>query len=360
MERIISSKTHLPKLSLLSSRHGQRFSGVNHLRCSLFPKQERPNLVLCSSSPSSSFPATSWCSARDSLDLVNETSSEKTHRSPQLGFCKDSSSQSLLKITSFITLSVLLNLVAPPANASAFSTALGSGKRLLGSEILSSAGAGFLAGCLHTLSGPDHLVALAPLSIGRTRTESALVGALWGFGHDAGQVIFGLIFLLLKERLHLEVIDTWGTVIVGLTLLVIGALGIKEASAGAAATPCLELNNQESSATPAPPPNTEKKKVGFATFATGIVHGLQADALMMVLPALALPSRLAGASFLLMFLFGTVFAMAGYTVFICSCSQALKERVPRVTEKLTWAASVLAIFMGLAIVLGQFFGFSLF
>lgn len=146
--------------------------------------------------------------------------------------------------------------------------------------------------------------------------------------------------------------------IVGLTLFIIGALGIKEASSGAAA-PCLELSNQENS-TPAPTVSTEKKKVGFATFATGIVHGLQADALMMVLPALALPSRLAGASFLFMFLFGTVIAMAGYTVFICSCSQALKERVPKVTEKLTWAASVLAIFMGLAIVLGQFFGFSLF
>ncbi|KAF3328171.1 Urease accessory protein UreH [Carex littledalei] len=357
MERIIFSKTHLPKISLLSSRHGQRFTGVNHLRCSLFPKQESSTAILSSSSL---FPTASRCSAHDFSDLVNETSSEKRHPSSQSGLCKDASSQSFLKITSFIALSVLLNLIAAPAYASAFSTAVRGGKRLLGSEILSSAGAGFFAGCLHTLSGPDHLVALAPLSIGRTRTESALVGALWGFGHDAGQVIFGLIFLLLKERLHLEVIDTWGTVIVGLTLLTIGALGIKEASEAAAATPCMELSNQENSTPAAPLVNTEKKKVGFATFATGLVHGLQADALMMVLPALALPSRLAGASFLLMFLFGTVIAMSGYTVFVCSCSQALKERVPRVTEKLTWAASLLAIFMGLAIVLGQFFGFSLF
>lgn len=95
---------------------------------------------------------------------------------------------SKLQIASFIALSALLNLIAHPVYASAFSTVLHGGKRLLGSEILSSAGAGFFAGCLHTLSGPDHLVALAPLSIGRTRTESALVGALWGFGHDAGQV----------------------------------------------------------------------------------------------------------------------------------------------------------------------------
>jgi hypothetical protein len=93
-----------------------------------------------------------------------------------------------LQIGSFIALALLLNLTAPPVYALTFSTVIRGGKRILGSEILRSAGAGFFAGCLHTLSGPDHLVALAPLSIGRTRTESALVGALWGFGHDAGQV----------------------------------------------------------------------------------------------------------------------------------------------------------------------------
>ncbi|MCD7446362.1 hypothetical protein HAX54_005969 [Datura stramonium] len=105
-----------------------------------------------------------------------------------------------------------------------------TGSRFVRNELLSSAWTGFFAGCLHTLSGPDHLAALAPLSIGRTRMESAAVGALWGCGHDAGQLIFGLLFLLLKDRLHIEVIRTWGTRVVGFTLLVIGALGIKEAS----------------------------------------------------------------------------------------------------------------------------------
>jgi hypothetical protein len=60
--------------------------------------------------------------------------------------------------------------------------------------------------------------------------ESAAVGALWGCGHDAGQVIFGLLFLLPKDRLHIEVIRTWGTSVVGITLLVISAMGIREAS----------------------------------------------------------------------------------------------------------------------------------
>ncbi|CAH1433545.1 unnamed protein product [Lactuca virosa] len=266
---------------------------------------------------------------------------------------------------SIILLSALIFTIQPlfisPALAS-FQTATKTGSNpLIRSELLSSAWTGFFAGCLHTLSGPDHLAALAPLSIGRSRVESALVGALWGCGHDAGQVIFGLLFLLLKDRLHIEIIRTWGTRVVGFTLLVIGAMGIREASEAAVPTPCVALENGECdvSVYDLPEP-TKKKKIGFATFATGIIHGLQPDALMMVLPALALPSRVAGAAFLGMFLVGTVIAMGSYTVFIGSCSQALKDRIPRITEKLTWISSLVAIALGVGIIVSQFFGFSLY
>ncbi|XP_075521009.1 chloroplast protein FOR GROWTH AND FERTILITY 2-like [Primulina tabacum] len=248
-----------------------------------------------------------------------------------------------------------------PSAASGESAAVAAGGSLIRSELVSSAWTGLLAGCLHTLSGPDHLAALAPLSIGRTRMESAAVGALWGCGHDAGQLIFGLLFLLLKDRLHIEVIRTWGTRVVGLTLLIIGAMGIREASEVPA--PHFATDDAEcdfSRHEPLHNPTIAKKKIGFATFATGIVHGLQPDALMMILPALALPSRLAGAAFLFMFLIGTVVAMGSYTVFIGSCSQALKDRVPRITEKLTWASSLVAIALGVAILVSQFFGFSLY
>lgn len=264
---------------------------------------------------------------------------------------------------------ILLQPVFAPAAFATFQSAAKAGgpaaaavgQRLIQAELLSSAWTGFFAGCLHTLSGPDHLAALAPLSIGRTRMESAAVGALWGCGHDAGQVIFGLLFLLLKDQLHIEVLRIWGTRVVGITLLVIGAMGIREASE--VPTPCVALENGECDVNvyeALDNPAVGKKKVGFATFATGIIHGLQPDALMMVLPALALPSRLAGALFLVMFLVGTVVAMGSYTVFIGSCSQALKDRIPRITEKLTWAASLVAIVLGFAIIISQFFGYSLY
>ncbi|KAL8540072.1 hypothetical protein ACS0TY_001601 [Phlomoides rotata] len=306
-----------------------------------------------------------------SMDLVNGSKPE-----PNLLKRVDhtlSRHQKVVNAGGVILLSALiLTFIHPSVVAPAFASfptvaktggpaAVAVGNSVVRSELLSSAWTGFFAGCLHTLSGPDHLAALAPLSIGRTKMESAAVGALWGCGHDAGQVLFGLLFLLLKDRLHIEVIRTWGTRVVGFTLLVIGGMGIREASEGA--VPCVALENgecdvSEYEALTSQP--TAKKKIGFATFATGIVHGLQPDALMMVLPALALPSRLAGAAFLIMFLFGTVIAMGSYTVFIGSCSEALKERVPRITEKLTWASSLIAIALGLALLISQFFGFSLY
>ncbi|CAL4937712.1 unnamed protein product [Urochloa decumbens] len=276
----------------------------------------------------------------------------------------------LLPKASTAALFVLMTLITGTLHSSIPRSAYASmqpvaktGGGLLTTEILSSGWAGFLAGCLHTLSGPDHLVALAPLSIGRSSLESGLVGALWGCGHDAGQVIFGLLFLLLKDRLHIEVFRAWGTRVVGLTLLIIGAIGIREASEVQESTQ-LVLEGVDASMSGSEPLQASsapiKKKVGFATFATGIVHGLQPDALLMVLPALALPSRFAGAAFLGMFLVGTVFSMGSYTAFVGSCSEALKEKVPRITEKLTWAASLVAIGMGLALLVGQFFGFSLY
>eukprot|EP00854_Cymbomonas_tetramitiformis_P009192 gene9192-10893_t len=68
--------------------------------------------------------------------------------------------------------------------------------------MVQSAYAGLLAGVLHTLTGPDHLAALAPLTIGRTRGQSALFGGLWGCGHNTGQILFGAVFLLLRDRLN--------------------------------------------------------------------------------------------------------------------------------------------------------------
>lgn len=376
MERLLysSSPTHFkliqkpqPFLPRLARFHAPKpnLPSLSRRVCSISCKSENPSPISSSQSGSS----------KNSPPFVSPRVDSANGSIPRSDFLKlvaggFGSSKAISAGTFMVLSAVIVFLIQPvfaPAAFAAFQTAAKTGASTVGgqlvrTELLSSAWTGFLAGCLHTLSGPDHLAALAPLSIGRTRFESAAVGALWGCGHDAGQVIFGLLFLLLKDRLHVEVIRTWGTRVVGLTLLVIGALGIKEASE--VPTPCVALENGECDVSVYEalenPAVGKKKKIGFATFATGIVHGLQPDALMMILPALALPSRVAGAAFLIMFLVGTVVAMGSYTVFLGSCSQALKKRIPRITEKLTWASSLVAIGFGIAILISQFLGYSLY
>ncbi|XP_028765639.1 uncharacterized protein LOC114723608 [Neltuma alba] len=388
MDRLLSSSSPTPlKLSLKPSTLLIRtsrfdcstriFSSPNRCHC------RRVNSISCKRESPPSLPTNtpSFASSQLRNNLRSPSSSAArfsdslTPKSPILNQIRNGAFQKRKAVAAqtFVILSALVMILlqptfAPSAMAAFHATsktgspaAAAVGRKLIQSELLSSAWTGFFTGCLHTLSGPDHLAALAPLSIGRTRMESAAVGALWGCGHDAGQVIFGLIFLFLKDRLHIEVIRTWGTRVVGLTLLVIGAMGIREASE--VPTPCVALENGEcdvSAYEALENPTVGKKKIGFATFATGIIHGLQPDALMMVLPALALPSRLAGAAFLIMFLLGTVVAMGSYTVFLGSCSQALKDKVPRITEKLTWVSSLVAIALGFAILISQFFGYSLY
>jgi sulfite exporter TauE/SafE len=153
-------------------------------------------------------------------------------------------------------------------------------------------------------------------------------------------------------RLHLDIIQIWAARVVGLTLITIGGMGIKEAQEIDAAPPVLAEGEA--------PVEAGKKSVGPATFLTGIVYGLQPDALLMVLPALSLPSRAAGAAFLGMFLVGTVLAMGSYTAFVSSLSKALQKRVPKITHRLTVASSLVAIALGLGVLLGEVFGFNLF
>jgi hypothetical protein len=204
-----------------------------------------------------------------------------------------------------------------------------------------------MTGVLHTLCGPDHLAGLTPLSIGRSRLAACALGCLWGFGHSTGQLVLGLAFALLKDKFHdfMPALDTWSSYIVPLTIITIGLIGIYESlfkkeeegehSHGS------ELDGVQAGS------KTKGKFAGFATYATGIVHGLQPDALFVVIPALALPTTLAAISFISMFVIGTVASMGGYTLLIGTTSQALIREQPWLHGHLSTLASGIAIAVGL-------------
>lgn len=62
--------------------------------------------------------------------------------------------------------------------------------------------AGF--GALHAVSGPDHLLSLAPLSIGQGR-RAWRIGLAWGLGHAAGTALAAAALLAVLSGSGLEV-----------------------------------------------------------------------------------------------------------------------------------------------------------
>ena len=307
---------------------------------------------------------------------------------------------------------------------------------LVAATTLKSAWAGLLAGCLHTLTGPDHLAALAPLTVGPSRAQNALMGALWGCGHNTGQMLFGLAFVLLKDRLpiDMEIIGQWGQGIVGGTLVIIGIMGWWEARAMARGESShshshshglpfgigkdmfgdghthshshshddgdavanlrfahahaesgvsnernadnsaldvdvdAEARSESSKASSTSPVDSleeearKRKKDGSFlswTYITGTIHGLQPDALLLLLPAFALP-RLQAVAFLGTFFVGTVVAMGTYTACLGAGTSALQKHNPKAVSLVSGISSAVAVAIGVAFILGAVFGFEIF
>jgi hypothetical protein len=211
---------------------------------------------------------------------------------------------------------------------------------------------------------PDVPQALTPLTIGRSRSAATTLGALWGFGHSTGQLILGLVFVLLKDRFHdfVPALSRWSGTVVGLTLVAIGLMGLyetyveqhEEGEGHGAAEPTLAMAGAGADGTAAAGAGAvmSRAKAGLATYATGIVYGLQPDALFVVVPALALPTKLAAIMYCLMFVIGTVTAMGGYTALIGTTSAALTKERPWLQSHLSTVASGIAIVVGVLILLG--------
>ena len=85
---------------------------------------------------------------------------------------------------------------------------------------------------------------------------------------------------------------------------------------------CVAVRPAESGCSSQPTPSTSGESrlagqgFGLWTLATGVVYGLQPDALFVIIPALALPTKLAAAAYMGMFVAGTVAAMGSYTAII--------------------------------------------
>ena len=83
-------------------------------------------------------------------------------------------------------------------------------------------GLGLLMGLVHVLTGPDHLSALATLSVGREPKAAALLGIKWGFGHSFGLLLVAIVFFVIGTQFDMSKISYWADVVVGFFMIVLG------------------------------------------------------------------------------------------------------------------------------------------
>lgn len=176
---------------------------------------------------------------------------------------------------------------------------------------------GLIAGIIHVWSGPDHLAAVAPLAL-RARIRPWAAGIRWGLGHSSGVAIVALVALALRGVLPVAALSHWGERLVGVTLIGIGAWGLRTAFR-------LEVHahrhvhdgeghiHAHVHTGRAPHQQPESHVHSHAALGVGILHGVAGSSHFLgVLPALALPTTTQAVGYVLAFGLGTIGAMGAF------------------------------------------------
>jgi len=187
--------------------------------------------------------------------------------------------------------------------------------------MLTPALAGVLAGMMHVASGPDHLVAVAPLAI-RQPALGLRVGTAWGLGHATGAMALGTLGVVARSFIDVGRVSVWSEALVGVVLIGIGIWALSQSrkvvlhrhthvhEPGAPGVAAHEHIHAHAAADP----HTEQahKHHKRSAFAVGILHGAAGTGhLLGVIPALALPAR-EGIVYLCAYGAAAVLSMAGF------------------------------------------------
>lgn len=212
---------------------------------------------------------------------------------------------------------------------------------------------GLFAGGLHAIAGPDHLAALLPRCCGQRWYKAGKIGALWGMGHGVSATILGVLAFALKSQVQkapgvksfLAGASHVTEIAVGLSLILIGAMGIKEAREWEDEVGTSPSQSLSAGANPDTHIKDAQKR---AVIFNGLLHGFSWDGAPSLAPAIAVATWGGNLTFLSAYAAGTMGAMAITTTLIGEGTRRAGEifNRPDIPQKLSFFSSWLAIAIG--------------
>lgn len=210
-------------------------------------------------------------------------------------------------------------------------------------------------------SGPDHLAALIPPSIGRSGWNGLQIGCIWGLGHGLSAITIGMGAYFMKDKLLqgkfrlLNRLSELTEVAVGFSLLIIGVMGLKDSlEALRSPSPAAVRSTADSdAAAQALGTNESDPRRGGsrrALFLNGILHGMSLDGAPSLTPALSSKTWRGAALFLTAYCLGTMLAMslaaAAAGELSMRAGQVASSNNPDLSRQLSLASSCVAIAVG--------------
>ena len=220
---------------------------------------------------------------------------------------------------------------------------------------------GFIASIAHVVTGPDHLAAVTPLAID-SRKKSWMIGFSWGLGHTLGMLLIGLLFILFKELLPVDLISRQSDKVIGILLIVIGSWAIirtylkhshgNRAHAHFHTKPFFYTHIHRHSHDESPSHEHEHtgtiKQTALTALFIGIIHGFAGFShLFVLLPSLALPSVWDSVIYITAFASGTILTMIlfAFIMGLVAFRSAVTDKL-RFLKWFTFSGGLLAIAIG--------------
>jgi ABC-type nickel/cobalt efflux system permease component RcnA len=220
---------------------------------------------------------------------------------------------------------------------------------------------GVLAATLHVLSGPDHLAAVAPLTVEK-HNKSWKIGLFWGLGHLSGMLLIGVLVTLFRDFIPVERISAHSEQLVGLVLILIGLWSLRQIRRKPHSHRHPHMHNEEEvmihihkhehtedGAHQHKHEHIKKAGGNWAAFSVGTLHGLAGVShFILFLPTLSFESAFDSVLYLAGFAIGTVLAMVIFSVVLGKITrEAVINHRDRLFTGIRFAAGLIAIVVGL-------------